>query len=175
MQFEKVSMGQWTLANQNRDILGDQLVKDYDDIKLPVRKTKYSAGYDFFLPYDISVKAGVTYKVPTGIKCELDKGMIYTDLMDMEIEARYFLALYPRSSYGFKYGFTLNNTTGIIDADYYNNPDNEGHIFVAFTTDKDVELHKGDSFCQGIIQSYNIVDDDESVDERVGGIGSTGK
>lgn len=168
MKFEKVSLGQWTLANDDRDIIGDVLVEEYDNIKLPVRKTAFSAGYDFFLPFDISVKAGVTYKVPTGVKCDLTNNEEYKS---------FFLALYPRSSYGFKYGFTLNNTVGIIDSDYYNNPDNEGHIFVAFTTTKDVELHKGDSFCQGIIQQYSTVDNESINDlkERVGGIGSTGK
>jgi dUTP pyrophosphatase len=68
------------------------------------------------------------------------------------------------------------NTTGIIDADYYSNPDNDGHIIVGFTTSKDMTLHAGDKFCQGIITPYAIaMGENIPIKERVGGVGSTGK
>ena len=88
------------------------------------------------------------------------------------------LYIYPRSSIGFKTGIRLSNTVGIVDADYYNNPDNEGHIFIKFfnPTDKDYQIHIGDKIAQGIFAKYLVVDDEEEIKtERSGGLGSTGK
>ena len=84
------------------------------------------------------------------------------------------MAIYPRSSFGIKYGITLANTTGIIDADYYNNPKNEGHIFVKLVNNgKELSVLEGEAICQGIIIPFFKTEDDDTTEERVGGIGST--
>ena len=92
----------------------DEAKKIYEDIKLPLRATKYSAGYDFYAPFDFTLKPGETIKIPTGIRAKMRED--------------YALFLLPRSGLGFKYRLQLNNTIGLIDADYFYS-DNEGHIF----------------------------------------------
>ena len=87
----------------------------YEGIKLPVRATSGSAGYDFFAPFDFILAPSQTIKIPTGIRCEIDEGWV--------------LKIYPRSGLGFKFRLQLNNTVGIIDSDYFYS-DNEGHIFI---------------------------------------------
>ena len=141
---------------------------DYDKIKLPIRSTSGSAGYDFFynLNDTLVIKPNESAVIPTGIKAYISNSV------------GIFLALVPRSSYGFKYGTVLANTIGIIDSDYYNNEDNEGHIMVKLTNhgDKDLVINPGDKFCQGIFLPYFITQNDAPLsDTRTGGIGSTGK
>lgn len=141
---------------------------DYDKIKLPIRSTSGSAGYDFFynLNDTLAIKPNESAVIPTGIKAYISNSV------------GIFLALVPRSSYGFKYGTVLANTIGIIDSDYYNNEDNEGHIMVKLTNhgDKDLVINPGDKFCQGIFLPYFITQNDAPLsDTRTGGIGSTGK
>lgn len=156
------------------DFVGDQLLKEvYDNITLPRRSTRHSAGYDFYCPFsNIPLYAGESVIIPTGIK--------------MELIPSAFLAIYPRSSYGFKYKMRLDNTVGIIDADYYNNKDNEGHIMIKITCEKEepefnlgrpfVTLEQNTKFAQGVITYYGITCDDNPYDtKRTGGIGSTGK
>ena len=135
---------------------------NYNDIILPKRATSGSAGYDFFAPFEFSLKPNETIKVPTGIRCKIDEGWV--------------LKIYPRSSLGFKYRLRLDNTVGIIDSDYFN-ADNEGHIFVKITNlgDKTLTVEKGKAFCQGIFIEYGITYDDEVTTFRTGGIGSTDK
>ena len=84
------------------------------------------------------------------------------------------LKIYPRSSLGFKYRLRLDNTVGIIDSDYFN-ADNEGHIFIKITNlgDKPLTVEKGKAFAQGVFVEYGITIDDDSVDARTGGFGST--
>lgn len=160
-QFEKISKAQY-LADlpSNPDVNW----VEYEDIKLPKRGTKYSAGYDFFLTRDISLKPGETVKIPTGIKACLDEDK--------------FLAIVPRSGLGFKFRLQLDNTIGIIDADYIN-AENEGHIWIKITNDsredKIVELEAGKAFAQGIILPYFTTIDDDADGERTGGFGSTDK
>jgi len=86
-----------------------------------------------------------------------------------------YLAIYIRSSIGTKYMVRMCNQVGIIDADYYNNIDNEGHIWIKLQNhgDKDYIIKKGDAFAQGIIMKYLVCDDDNSLGDRIGGIGST--
>ena len=156
-RFEKVSLKQFEddcLKLLNKD------ANDYDDIKTPLRATSGSAGYDFYCPFDISIKAKETINVPTGIRCF--------------IENEYVLQIYPRSSLGFKYQLGLMNTVGIIDSDYYN-ADNEDHIIVALVNngDKDIEIKKGDRFVQGIFVKYFLAIEEENTNERHGGFGST--
>lgn len=135
------------------------------EIELPKRGTHLSAGYDFIAYEDITIKPGETKTIPTGIKAEIKNNQ--------------FLAILPRSGHGFKYRLQLDNTVGVIDADYFNNSDNEGHIFVKLTNDtkenKELIIKKGQGFCQGIFITYDIVEDDETFNERVGGTGSTDK
>ena len=132
----------------------------YNDIKIPVRATKGSAGYDFYSPIEIVLKPGEIAKIPTGIRCK--------------IEENYVLQIYPRSSLGFKYQMCLLNTVGIIDSDYFN-ADNEGHIIVGIINrgDKDLLINKGDRFVQGIFYKYYLASEEENNNERHGGFGST--
>ena len=94
------------------------------------------------------------------------------------MENNYVLQTYPRSGLGFKYRLQLNNTVGIIDADYYNS-DNEGHIFAKITNDsnegKTIEIKKGQGFMQGLFIEYGITYDDNADGVRNGGFGSTTK
>lgn len=151
--FEKVSREQY-LADG-----GDE--NAYDNIKLPVRATAGSAGYDFFAPVTLSVPAGGTVKIPTGIRCRMDNDR--------------FLAIFPRSGLGFKYRLALDNTVGIIDADYYG-ADNEGHIMIKMTNNgtRDLVVEAGKGFAQGIFLNYCLTDDDSASSSRTGGFGSTG-
>ena len=142
----------------------DESKKIYEDIKLPLRATKYSAGYDFYAPFDFTLKPGETIKIPTGIRAKMRED--------------YALFLLPRSVLGFKYRLQLNNTIGLIDADYFYS-DNEGHIFAKITNDsnegKVISVKKGEAFIQGVFLSYGITEDDEVNSIRNGGFGSTSK
>lgn len=129
--------------------------------KLPERSTKYSAGYDFFAPTTIIIEPhDQTHLMFTDIKVQLDKDKV--------------LMLYPRSSLGMK-RIALANTTGIIDADYYNNKKNEGNIGFSLVnnSDKQVIIQQGEKFMQGVITKYFITDDDTAKKVREGGFGST--
>lgn len=151
-KFEKISKDNFFNSVPNGN---------YEDIILPKRSTKNSAGYDFYSLYDITIKPNERVVIPTGIKVCMNE--------------KEFLGIYIRSSLGFKYNIRMCNQVGIIDADYYNNKDNEGHIFVCLQneSDKEVVIKKGDRFVQGIFMSYLITDDDCATDTRNGGIGST--
>ena len=161
-KFYKVSKEQYLKSFDDKN--NEEILSIYDDILLPKRATKGSAGYDFFAPFDIVLKPGETIKVPTGIR--------------VSMEENYVLKLYPRSGLGFKYRLQLNNTVGIIDSDYYYS-DNEGHIFAKITKDsnegKTLEIKKGQGFMQGIFVEYGITLDDDTVEVRNGGFGSTTK
>lgn len=133
----------------------------YDSIILPKRATKYSAGYDIFSPIDFVLKPAETIKIPTGIRVSMNEDLVFL--------------IFPRSSLGFKYRLQLDNTVGVIDADYFN-ADNEGHIFVKITNDskdKTLTLTKNNAFCQGIFVKFYLTSDDNVEIERTGGIGST--
>ena len=138
-------------------------VSRIDDVKLPERATANSAGYDFFAPEDITLPAKTLTRVMTGIKCELRPYMV--------------LILANRSSNPSKKGLYLANGVGIVDADYYNNPDNEGEIGFEFynNSEEDVVISKNEKIGQGIITTYVRVEDDKAVGSRAGGFGSTGK
>lgn len=161
-KFEKVSFEQFKASFDNLDEAS--LKQMYEDIKLPKRATKGSAGYDFYAPFDITLAPGETIKIPTGIRAWM--------------EEEYVLKLYPRSGLGFKYRLQLNNTVGIIDSDYYYS-DNEGHIFAKITNDsnenKTVSIAKQTGFMQGIFVEYGITVDDDATEIRNGGFGSTTK
>ena len=178
---------------------------DGEAIAMPIRKTASSAGYDFVVAedtiipsydncmltlntavlnttnvvdllfnhneskvYTLDEVAAITKKtkakptlVSTGMKCKLDPGT--------------YLELSVRSSSPLKYWLVLANGVGIIDADYYNNPDNEGEIFFQLInlSPFDIKLQKGETIGQGIIKKYEITDDDVASGSRTGGFGST--
>lgn len=136
--------------------------KTYQNIKMPRRATVASAGYDFFAPTDLDIAPNETITVATGIRA----------LMPQD----WCLMIFPRSGLGFKYRLKLNNTVGIIDADYAQS-DNEGHIFVRMTNESDKPLHieRGNAFAQGIFVHYLLTEDDDTTDLRNGGLGSTDK
>ena len=156
-EFFKVSRKQF---NDDLLVLLDSNQDCYDDIKLPIRATKGSAGYDFYCPIDITLKPNEIVRIPTGIRCKILDG--------------YVLQIYPRSSLGFKYQMCLLNTVGIIDSDYFN-ADNEGHIIIGIVNcgKKDLKINKGDRFVQGIFYKYYLANEQENINERHGGIGST--
>ena len=148
---------------------GFEIAKGYEDknINLPVRKTKFAAGYDIEAAEDIvvpSFKKGMAPTlIPTGVKAYME---------DDEV-----LYLYNRSSNPKKKGLILANSVGVIDKDYYGNPDNDGHIMFAFFNikDEDITIKKGEAIGQGVFAKYLVTDDDIAGDIRTGGFGSTDK
>lgn len=134
----------------------------YDDIILPRRATAKSAGYDFFAPTTLQIEPNQTVTVATGIRA----------LMPDD----WCLLIYPRSGLGFKYKLRLNNTVGVIDADY-SDSDNQGHIYVRMTNESQTPLtiQKGSAFAQGIFTRYLLTEDDDARATRNGGLGSTTK
>lgn len=164
-KFSKVSYQQFEEAMlDDFDFSKEEIKAIYEDLKLPKRATKGSAGYDFYTPIHILLKPGETLKVPTGIRCEMN--------------SRWVLMIYPRSGLGFKFRLQLNNTVGVIDSDYFYS-DNEGHIFIKITNDsnedKTIDVASGQGFAQGIFMQYGLVEDDDVTEERNGGFGSTTK
>lgn len=165
-QFHKVSFEQFKESWEDSfEGVSDEEIKEiYDQIKLPKRATRGSAGYDFFSPIDFTLKPGETIKIPTGIR--------------VFIEEDWVLNIFPRSGLGFKFRLQMNNTVGIIDSDYFYS-DNEGHIFVKLTNDsnegKTVSVEQGTGMVQGIFMQYGVTIDDEVTEVRNGGFGSTTK
>lgn len=153
-KFEKISKSEF---------LKDVPDANYDDIILPKRSTLNSAGYDFYSVISFTLSPGERGVIPTGIKVSMNSNE--------------FLSIYIRSSLGFKWNIRMCNQVGIIDADYYNNSENEGHIFVCLMNEgnKVLEIKKGDRIVQGIFMPFLITDDDKTTDIRMGGIGSTNK
>lgn len=156
-KFEKISFEQFKI-----DVKDD--VNLYDSYNIPKRSTKNSAGYDFESLYDFTLKPNEIIKIPTGIKATMNSDEV--------------LFIIVRSSMGFKYNVRLVNQVGVIDSDYYNNSDNEGHIFIKLHNqgNKDYIVKKGEKICQGIFTKYLTVDNEEKIEkERISGIGSTSK
>ena len=150
-------------------VRGFEIAKGFEnsDIHMPVRKTKYSAGYDVEAAEDCVIPAFKPGSAPTLIKTGIKAYM-----KDDE-----YLMLCNRSSNPKKKGLVLANSVGIVDADYYGNPDNDGHIMFAFYNIKaeDVEIKKGECIGQAIFQRFYTVDNDSAEGERQGGFGSTSK
>ena len=172
------------------------------DINLPVRKTASSAGYDFEVAEDIIIPS--YHKMYNAISDVVSPFVAYEDggvaprtltLEDMakvtktfsfkptlvstgmkcRLEPSTYLELSVRSSCPLKYWLIMANSIGIIDADYYNNSDNEGEIFFQMInlSPYDIHLKKGDIIGQGIIKPYLTTEDDNASGERTGGFGST--
>ena len=147
-------------------IRGFEICKGFEDVAtLPTRGSKNSAGYDFYIPLyykNFAIPANSTNYIISGVKSYM-----------LEDE---YLQMHIRSSVGIKKGIILSNITGIIDSDFYNNEENEGNITIALTnlTDKRVTFHSGDRICQGIFTKYLKADNDNTKENRTGGIGSSG-
>ncbi|MCH3951069.1 MAG: dUTP diphosphatase [Acidaminococcus sp.] len=148
-------------------VRGFEKISAYKDKEFPMprRQTKASAGYDIYLPDDAVIPAHGQTMVPTGVKAYM--------------QGNEYLGIHIRSSMAIKRHLRLLNNEGIVDADYYNNPDNEGHIMLALAndTDEDIVLKKGERAAQGIFYSYLLADDDDKAPkaDRSGGFGSTSK
>ena len=130
--------------------------------RLPERSTKKAAGYDFYNLEEVTIEPNEIKYVKTGVKATFPEDIA--------------LLLLNRSSNPKKKGLELANGVGLVDADYYNNPDNEGEIFfqVINLSPVNIILHKGDTIGQGIIRKYEITEDDIAEGERISGFGSTG-
>ena len=159
-KFEKVSQKQF-YKDINCSSISETMLF-YNDIKLPKRATKSSAGYDFFLPYSIEIQPHDTFTVSTGIRCKMD--------------SNYVLMIHPRSGLGFKYGLRLHNSCAIIDSDFAHS-DNEGNIKIKLynPSDNTIYLNQGEAFCQGIFLPYGLAVEEEVTTIRNGGLGSTSK
>lgn len=133
------------------------------EVELPRRSTAKSAGYDFIVPEDTICKSHEITMVKSGVKAYFP---------DNET-----LLLFNRSSNPKKKGLIILNGVGVVDADYADNPDNEGEIAGLFYNmlDEDVVLKAGEKMMQGVFVQYGITEDDVAEGERTGGFGSTGK
>ncbi len=153
-KFEKVSIDEFSKYYDKT------MYEEYD---LPKRMTRHSAGYDFLAIEGFTIKPGEIKKIPTGYKATFGNDEM--------------LMILVRSSMGFKYNVRMTNQVGIIESDYYNNIDNEGHMFVSLQNegDRDFVVKKGEGYAQGIFTKFLICDDDITTNERQGGLGSTNK
>lgn len=143
-KFEKISFEQFC-----KDVSNDKNL--YDSYKLPARSSKKTAGYDIYLLEDLVIKPNEIVKLPTGVKSYFE---------DDEM-----LFIIVRSSTGFKYNIRLVNQVGVIDADYYNNKDNEGHMFIKIQnhSEKELKFKAGDTIVQAIFLKYLTTDDDNNL------------
>ena len=173
-------------------------VSRFEDVILPSRATKDSAGYDLYAAEDIIIPAydkHITEMTNAWIKDDnllpgkpltLDqvasitkatkaKPTLVSTGIKCAMEAGQYLELSVRSSTPLKHWLILANGVGIVDRDYYNNPDNEGEIFLQMINlaPFDILIQKGDKIGQGIIKTYNLTDDDAATGMRLGGFGST--
>lgn len=145
---------------------GFELISAYSDENLlPKRGTNQAAGYDFHVAEPVKFDKGEIKLVPTGVKAYMQAGEV--------------LYLFDRSSNPRKKGLVLINSVGVIDSDYYGNPDNEGHIFAQMKNISNdvVELEAGERIVQGVFMPFLLADGDENAvkSDRTGGFGSTGK
>lgn len=162
----EIAAGGGVRYSNNFNALQDYSIEEiYNHISLPRRATKKSAGYDFYAPYDFTLAPGESVKISTGIRVILDDDK--------------FLMCAPRSGHGFKSRVQLDNTIGIIDADYSQSM-NEGHIQAKITNDSHtgtyITVKKGEAMMQAIILPYFTVEDEPEITrQRDGGFGSTNK
>ena len=156
-QFTHVSEAQYAEAMSGREGF-----LPLEEIVLPKRATAGSAGYDFVSPLEVTIPAGGTALIPTGVRAEMEPGWV--------------LMLFPRSSLGFRHALRLSNTVGVIDSDYAF-AKNEGHIMVKLRNplSEPVTIGRGERFCQGVFLSYGTAEEEQVTAEREGGFGSTDK
>ena len=156
-KFERISFEQFKKdVSDNKEL--------YDSIILPKRSTKNSAGYDIRSVEQYTLEPLKSKIFKTGIKVSMNEDEVFY--------------IFDRSSFGFKYDIMLSNSVGVIDCDFYNNPENEGHIGIKLINmgDREVEINVGDRIAQGVFVKYLTVDDEEEIKLlRKGGSGSTGR
>jgi len=134
------------------------------DIKLPTRADKGSAGYDFYIPYDLELNPAKKTIIWTDVKADMNEDEM--------------LLLFIRSSLAIKQGLMLSNNVAVIDKSYYGNESNDGNIGIPIvnTTGITVHLKEGERIAQGVFTKFLTTDDDDTTsEERNGGIGSSGK
>lgn len=145
------------------EAVSEKQFSDTGLVKLPVRATGGSAGYDICTPYDIKLLPGQSTLIKTGLRCRIAEGWV--------------MLIMPKSGLGFRYRLQLDNTIGVIDSDYYN-ADNEGHIMVKISNEghegKSIEIEAGKAFAQAVFLPFGITKDDSAGGVRHGGFGSTG-
>lgn len=166
MRFEKVSLETF-MKDMKKHGFRDGCLTAYSNIKIPERKTRHSAGYDVVTPVDFVLHPGEQITIPTGIKAYFAP----------EEMGRYHLQLFVRSSVGIQRGVVMSNQTGIIDADFYNNEDNEGDMLIALRnmSDNTATFKAGDRIIQAVWMAHYTTDDDHAEGVRTGGVGSTDK
>ncbi|EPH98444.1 MULTISPECIES: dUTP diphosphatase [unclassified Enterococcus] len=167
---------------------GFEIVSKYKDqqINLPQRATHHAAGYDFEAAEDRVIpsiwKSGVREGISAmidWIRNEENEKILKPVLVPTGIKSYMgedeFLQLANRSSNPLKRFLLLANGVGVIDSDYYNNADNEGHIMFQFVNFglKDVTIKKGERIGQGIFLPFLKADQDQTSSERIGGFGSS--
>lgn len=156
-KFEKISFEQF-----KKDVCDD--INLYNNIDLPKRSTKKSAGYDIKSIEAGIIKVGEAKSFKTGLKVCMNEDEV--------------LYIYSRSSHGYKYNVCMINSVGVIDSDFYNNESNEGHFQIRLLNlgEEDFEVKIGDRIAQGVFMKYLTVDNEEEIkSERKGGFGSTDK
>lgn len=164
-EFEKVSFEQFKkdwidkFGNMRDD---EEILRIYNNVKIPKRATKGSAGHDISIPFPIAVAPTDTLMIPTGLRCKMNED--------------YVMLVFIRSSTGIKKRLQLVNQTGVIDSDYYN-ADNEGHLFVCLKNEGNdvVQFLSGDNIVQAVFLPFGVADTEEITEARIGGIGSTTK
>lgn len=168
MRFEKVSFEVFKkdVIDNIGGVTEEAVKKAYESIKLPERKTKYSAGYDVCTPFAFYIPAGAKCVIPTGIRVVFSEDEMET----------WHLQMYVRSSVGIKDGIVLTNGTGVIDPDYHL-AKNEGDMMLALynTSDTHVYYDAGDRICQAVFAIHGLTENDKASGARLGGVGSTGK
>lgn len=150
----------------NENMRGFELIEGMNG-ELPIKATIHSAGVDFIASSDITIPAfrfkGQATLVPTGVKAFMQKDE--------------YLQIFARSSIPVNLGLIMSNGVGIVDADYYNNPKNEGHIMIEFNnlTNEHIVIEKGTRIAQGIFNKVLPVTHGVRLknDTRNGGFGST--
>ena len=166
------------------------------DITMPVRKTAQSAGYDmvaaedYVIPslWQMATEAKGLWPVEDDEFVTMDlmaqftkqtgfKPTLVSTGMKCKLDPDTWLQLSVRSSSPLKYWLMMGNGIGVIDADYYNNPDNEGEIFFQIynLSPFNIQIKKGEAIGQAIILPYGVTEDDVAGGERTGGFGSTSK
>ena len=165
MKFEKVSYSAFRKDMLKYKFTEEAIHEAYENIRLPERSTELSAGYDFFSPIKFILKPGDRIIIPTGIKVHFTENQAKI----------WHLQLFVRSSLGTKKDIVLSNGTGIIDPDYYGNPDNEGDMLMALYNRGYHYRHfeVGDRIMQGVFMIHGLSEDDTATGKRKGGVGST--
>lgn len=165
-RFEKVSREQFREAARTLfpDVLTEDADSAYTGLTLPRRATAGSSGYDIRTPFPFTLGPGEDIVIPTGLRALIRPG--------------WWLMLMPRSGLGFRLYTRLANTVGNIDSDY-SGAANEGHILVKLRLElPNAAPHAfaaGDAICQGVFVPFGLTEDDDAVEVRTGGFGSTGE